>query len=120
LNNNLTPRRRKAVESLLTSGDVTCAALTAGISRETLYRWMKEEDFIQALKEAEAQALEGLSCSLVALGSKAANTLEAAMDDTDVPAAARINAARVVLDNLLRLRELVNLEERVSKLEAKK
>ena len=117
MTDNLTPRQRKAVESLLTTGDISQAAKAAGVSRETLYRWMRQEDFTAALQEAERQALESLSRALVSLGSQATETLQAAMSDTKSPAGARVRAADIVLARLLQLRELVTLEERVTELE---
>ena len=46
---NVTPKKRRAVEALLTNPDVTQAAKAAGVSRNTLYRWMKEPDFMVAV-----------------------------------------------------------------------
>ncbi len=73
---NLTPKQRKAIESLLTNCDTTQAAKAAGVSRETLYRWQREELFRAALNDATRQALEGLSRSLIVLGDAAVNALE--------------------------------------------
>jgi transposase-like protein len=115
---NLTPRRRKAVQELLTSGSVTAAAQAAGVSRETLYKWLKRDDFRRALTEAEGEALESLSRSLVVLGSKATQTLQDAMG-SDQPLWARIRAADIVLLRLLQLRELASLENRILELERK-
>ena len=113
----LTPRQRKAVEALLLTGDVSAAAKEAGVSRESLYRWMKEPAFLEAVRAAEALALDELSRLLVRLGRSAATTLETAMGDPAAPAATRVRAADVVLARLLQLRELATLEARVTELE---
>ena len=113
----VTPRQRKAIESLLTQGDAKRAAEVAGVSRNTLYRWLKQDRFKAALAEAEAEALISLSRALVRLGDKAATTLEDAMDDGDAALSARVRAADIVLSRLLQLRELVDLEGRIVKLE---
>ena len=119
---NLTPgdlpaRQRRAVAALLTAGDVTSAARETGVSRETLHRWLRQPAFLAAVREAEADALDELSRSLVRLGRSAAGTLEAAMGDATAPWATRVRAADAVLGRLLQLRELATLEARVAELE---
>ncbi len=116
---NLTLKQRKAVTALLTTPDVTTAAKDAGVSRETVYKWMQLPAFQTALHEAEALALAAVSRRLVTLADTATATLEAAMSDTATPAATRVRAADAVLARLLQVRELVTLEERVRELEAR-
>ncbi len=113
----LTPKQRKAVEALLTTGDVTAAAQEVRISKATLYRWLKEPAFHQAVRQAEAQALDDLSRLLVRLGRTAVATLAKAMSDPTVPAASRVRAADATLSRLLQLRELATLEARITALE---
>ena len=115
MSENVTPRKRRAIESLLTTGDKSEAAAVAGVRRQTVYRWLRQPAFRQALREAEAEALAGLSLALVNLGDKATKTLEAGMDaksDT-----VRVGSADIVLQRLLQLRELVDLDARVRLLE---
>ena len=115
----VTPKKRKAVEALLTKADIKKAAEAAGVSRKTLYRWLKDADFLAALAEAEAEALATLSRTLVALGDQAVAVLRDAMRDSTAPINARLRAADMVLSRLLQLRELVNLDRRLSNLEAR-
>jgi len=119
---NLTPgdlpaKQRRAVAALLTTGDVSAAARETGVSRETLHRWMRQPAFLEAVREAEADALDELSRSLVRLGRTATGTLEAAMGDPAAPWPTRVRAADAVLGRLLQLRELATLETRVAELE---
>ena len=114
---NLTPKQLRAVESLLTTGDKSQAAELAGVKRQTIYKWLKQPEFQQALREAEAEALQSLSQALARLGSKAADTLDKSMDaDSDQ---VRLRAADIVLNRLLQLRELVDLDARITELEAR-
>ena len=113
----LTPKQRKAVEALLTTGDVAAAAHEVGISKATLYRWLKEPAFHQAVRQAEARALDDLSRLLVRLGRTAVATLAKAMSDPATPASSRIRAADAALSRLLQLRELATLEARITALE---
>ncbi len=113
----LTPKQRRAVAALLTTGDVAAAAKEAGCGKVTLYRWMKQPAFLAVVREAEASALDELSRMLVRLGRTAAGTLAKAMGDSATPAATRVRAADAVLGRLLQLRELATLEARVAELE---
>ena len=114
----LTPKQRRAVEALLTTGEVAAAAAAAGVSRDTLYRWLKQPAFLAAVRGAEAAALDELSRALVRLGRTAAATLAKAMADPAAPWPTRVRTADASLERLLQLRELATLEARVQALEA--
>jgi len=111
-----TPKQRRALAELLTTGDKVQAAKAAGVSRRTLYRWLHQDAFRQALQAAETEALGELSRNLVRLAGKAARTLEDAMDNAEKDGQ-RIRAADIVLARLLQLRELVDIEQRLQALE---
>ena len=114
----LTSRQKLAIESILATGDVTIAAQSVGVNRATLYRWMKQPTFVQAVHAAEADAVEDLSRMLVRLGRTAVATLARAMNDPATPPATKVRAADATLSKLLQLRELATLEQRVAALEA--
>ena len=113
----VTPKQLRAVESLLTTGDKSEAAELAGVKRQTVYKWLKQPDFQQALRDAEAEALQSLSQALTRLGSKATRTLDKSMDAESETV--RVRAADIVLGRLLQLRELIDLDARVAELEGK-
>ena len=113
----LPPKQRKAVEALLTTGDVSAAAKEVGIVRDTLYRWLKQPVFALAVREAEARAIDDLSRLLVRLSRTATATLAKAMTDPVAPYPTRVRAADITLNRLLQLRELATLEARVTELE---
>jgi hypothetical protein len=114
---NITPRQRLALEKLIASGDRTEAAKAAGVSRQTVHRWMREETFRAALADAEALAVEALSRALLGLATQALATLRAAMADEGVAAGTRVKAADVTLARLVTVRELAALEMRLTELE---
>ena len=113
----LSAKQRKAVEALLTTGEVKAAAAEAGVHRDTLHRWLKQPLFLEAVRSAEAEALDELSRLLVRLGRTAVATIAKAMSDPVTPAATKVRAADVALGRLLQLRELAQLEARVQALE---
>ena len=117
MTDTVTPKQQKAIEALVLSGSVTEAAKAGGVNRKTLYVWLKQPAFKLALKEAEATALDNLSRRLVSLSDKAAGTLETVLDDLSTSAGHRLRASDIILSNLLRVKELVDLEARILALE---
>jgi len=118
-NRTLSPKQRRTVAALLTEPDTTAAAKAAGVSRDTLYRWLAEPAFQAALRDAEASAIAAVSRSLVRLAERAAATLDGAMTDPAAASSTKVRAADIVLARLLQVRELVALETRVAELEAR-
>jgi len=118
-NDTLSPKKQRAIEVLTTSGNVTEAARAANVSRKTLYRWLREPAFMEALEAVTQESLATLSRSLVRLGNLAAATLARAMVDNTAATGAKVRAADIVLARLLQLRELVSIESRLARLENK-
>jgi len=114
----LSGKQRKALEALLHTGEVSHAATAAGVSRDTVYRWMKQPLFAAAVREAEARALDEVSRVLIRLSRSAVGTLAGAMADREAPLGARVRAADITLNRLLQVRELATIEERLAALEA--
>ena len=94
----LTPRQEEAIAALLTCANVQEAARKVQIGRTTLYRWLKDETFLAAYKEARHQAMSWVPGRIQRLVGKAVHTLEHILDDPEAPAPARVNAARAVLE----------------------
>jgi len=114
----LSPKKRRAIEVLLSSGDLAEVERAAGVSRETLYRWLRQPDFKGALDLATSEALTNLSRDLVCLGSLAVQTLRQTMQNAEVPAGVKVRAAAETLVHITRLREFTDLEQRLLVLEA--
>lgn len=114
---NLTTRQRKAITALLTSANVAQAAKKAGVSERSIYRYLAEESFKQALLDAESEAIYQATRRLVGLQGLAIETLEEVLRDKAEKSSVRLKAATNVLDYLLKLRELRNVEERLAALE---
>lgn len=113
---NLTPKKRRAVLALVEHGDASNAATAAGVTRQTLYKWLQDDDFTQALREAEFRALQTFQRELVAMGSLAAAALRDGLVDEDIRV--RLRAADIFTQRLLQLRDLLDFEDRLQKLEA--
>ncbi len=115
--NELSERQRRAIAALLSARNVSEAAQAAQVGERTLRRWLAEPTFRAALTGAEGQAIDAATRRLVSLTDSAIDVLTTVMQDPDAPSGVRLRAAQGVLDNLLRLRELRNVEERLTRLE---
>lgn len=111
-------RQARAIAALLQARNLAEAAHMAGVSGKTLARWMAEPAFRAALLDAEGQAIDAATRRLVALQAGALDVLEAVLSDTSAAPGVRLRAVQAVLDNLVRLRELRSIEERLAALEA--
>jgi len=116
-NDTLSTIQRKAIACLLTERNVSTAAIRAGTTPNTLFKWLTKPNFREALTAAESQAIDESVRSLVRISGTAVDTLETTMKDPLASHAARVRSAQAVLDSLLKLREYRSLEERVTRLE---
>jgi phage terminase small subunit len=114
--NDLTRRQLKFVAALMESTTVAEAAHRAGIGEKTTHRYLKEPAVQNAIRAAGREQLESLTRRLRRLGQDAAETLGAAMQAEDASWSPRIKAADSVIGRLLKVSELLDLEERVTAL----
>ena len=111
----LTPRQAKFLPILLASPTYTQACQAGRVSRETLYEWLRQPGFKAELDrqrdELVAQGFALISQSVV----KAVETLVGLLDGSD----GRLKrlAARDVLDQHAKFRELDDLTRRIEAIE---
>lgn len=103
---------------LMTSPTLAAAAAELGMSVRQLYRWLDDPVFMAELKAAETAAIDQAVRRLVELSGAAVDTLDSAMHDDNASQGVKVRAADVALSQLLRLRELYDLEQRITALEA--
>ena len=116
----LASKQNKAIDSLLQSKTVGAAAESVGVSRGTLYRWLRRPDFQEVLRQKEGQVLDRAARRLILLANKAIDALESVMDDpVQKGSSQRRYAATAILDNVLKIWELRNVEQRITDLEAR-
>ncbi len=78
----------RAVEGLLAGESVTNAAKRAGVSRETVHRWQRQDfGFQAAYNRGRRKLLEAAEARVVALAHQAAVTIGNAIDKGDSTAA---------------------------------
>lgn len=111
----LTSTQLKSISYILESSSIEEAARKAKISRGTVYNWLKDNNFKKILeRERDALFFESLSL-LKQANIKAARTLIDLLESTDETT--RRLAAKEILSVSLRITEIRDFEERISRIE---
>lgn len=96
--------------------DAACKA--AGVPQRTLQNWLLEEDFQDALRQAESLLVDHAARRLLALTDGAIGALAEELSPYSKPQHS-LRAAELVLSHVLKWRELQDLEARIAALEAR-
>ncbi|URN12500.1 hypothetical protein LUW77_14975 [Streptomyces radiopugnans] len=112
------PKNRTAAVLALARGDDSeQVGREAGVSGRTVRRWLADDPtFALDVRDARTELLSLAVGRLAAASTKAVDTLVDALDNER--GQARVQAARVLLDACLALRESLDLEQRLAALEA--
>jgi hypothetical protein len=113
----ITAKQTKAITALLSERTTAAAAKAAKISERQLYRWLADPAFCAHLKQAEGQLLDGVTRRLLASVGAALDTLEE-LNTGAASESVRARVANDMLNQLLRVRELADIEKRLAVLEA--
>ena len=93
------PKKQAALEALLESSTLTEAAEKAGISRKTLYTYIRHDwDFSRAYKDMQDQSAIRAMESAQAARERASSVILSIMEDEKQPAAIRLKAAQAILE----------------------
>ena len=111
---NLTLRQVTALPHLLKPGSLAVQARHAGVHRNTLYRWLQDENFRECLEWLRKETMRFTQAQLQAMSYKAAAVIDDALDDDSVRV--RIEAARLVLTQAHNAQYGQELERRVENL----
>jgi hypothetical protein len=110
-------QREAAIAALLAASNLGEAAQSCRISVATLRRWRKEPKFAARYAEARAELLEFTINKLNAIGLDGVTALHRVAVDKTSPAGATVSAGRAILEVQLKAREVLDLTERLNKLE---
>ncbi len=113
----LTPKQEQALLALLAEPTIRAAGVASGVSETTLWRWLQLSEFQRRYRAARRQIVESSIGRLQKSCDDAVHALRMIIRDQSAPAAARVAASRVVLEQSLRALELEDLTERIERLE---
>jgi hypothetical protein len=103
--------------ALACGATVEAAAAQCGIAERTAYRRLKDPEFKSRLTRTRSEMIERATGMLTAAAGEAVRTL-LSLQKSAVPPAVRMSAARAILEIGMKLREVVDIEERLNRLEA--
>lgn len=83
----------------------------------TLQRWCQLDTFRVAVAEQETSLIDYTMRRTLQLQEKAIGVIEGILDDQEAPRSVRLRAAQTVLDTSMKLRELRDIEARLTALE---
>jgi Holliday junction resolvasome RuvABC DNA-binding subunit len=105
------------IAALLTSATIADAAKVAGIGDKTARRWMKDPDFAEQYRLARRSCMDQATAALQQAMSESVEALREIQFGGESEAA-RVSAARTIIDNALRSRESEDISARLDALEA--
>jgi transposase len=103
--------------SLACGATIEAAAAKLKVSTSTVNRRLKDPKFQKRLREVRSDMVARATSMLTAAAMEAVKTL-LALQSTETPPPVRLGAARAVLELGSKLRESIELSERVTALEA--
>ncbi len=107
--------KEKALTALLNSPSIREASKQSGLSEETIYRFLKEKDFLSEYRNARRATVENAITQIQTATSEAVETLKKNLHCENP--AVEIRAAQIILDNAIKGVELVDVMERLEILE---
>ncbi len=114
----LTPKQDRLIELLLSGINVSAAAKETGIADVTARRWLKDEHFLVAYRQAQQMLFDQALTGLMHKVEKAIATLDRNMDaDISIPASTQVRAAQIVLEQCIAIRKTAELEQKILELE---
>lgn len=112
----LTRKQRAFLSICPGNGNITELCERAGVTRSSFYTWIeKSPEFRAAYGEVYKNTLSELANRLVSLGGQALETLAGGM--TSDKESLRVKSAALVLSNLVSLKNVVDIEDRLTALE---
>jgi len=119
MSEKITRNQKRAIAALLEYPTIEQVAEAIGVNPRTVFRWLDDPGFRLALSSAEGQSLDKITRRLLMLGDQAIDAIESVLHEPNQEGATNKRlAAALILDQLLRLRELRSVEQRISDLEA--
>jgi hypothetical protein len=114
---SLTPKQTRAMLALLEHPTLKEAAAAVGVGETTLWRWTQEPSFKTAYMDARREAVKQSIAHLQSATGEAVTCLRDVMKSAKASDAAKVSAARAVLELALKATEIDDLANRVAELE---
>lgn len=106
----------RVLAALLQHPTVTDAAKASGISERSIFRWLQRKDFMEQYKAAQRAIVDDAISDLQGATKDAVATLRRSL--TCGSATSEVRAAQIILEQSFKGIEILELQERIERLEA--
>jgi transposase len=113
----LSPRQVTAIAHLLAGKTIEATATEVGVSQQAVDSWLRKAEFREELNRGKDAIYDAAVTKLTRLATKALDNLEAVLDSPTTPPNVRVQASKVVIDNVPKYRA-IDLGERLERIEA--
>lgn len=102
---------------MLTSKTVEEAYEKAGITRNTAYRYLKNDEWQEEYRNKRNELTDTLTSQLLQLGTQAVQTLRENLNDPDATPATKNTTAKTILDYIYSNYDREQIVERIEEIE---
>lgn len=113
----LSRKHLKFAELIASGATVQEAGQELAIAASTAYKWHSDPGVKEAIEGIRKGVLERIQGRLLSAGKVAVDTLIELCQDKDAPHHVRATSAKGILDSLLKVREVIDVEEKIRLLE---
>lgn len=113
----MTQQQEKVIKALLTCKTKRQASQAAGVSEATLYRLLKNPQFVQMLETVKKQVYYNVVFNLASLSQDSVSCLDNLISSPTTRPSVKCKASSFVIDKLLNVANYERLERRISRLE---
>lgn len=107
--------KTKALAALIKAASIAEAAKVSGLSEETLYRYLKDKDFLKDYRDARRAMVENAITQIQSATTEAVETLKKNLHCENPNAENR--AAQIILEHAIKVVEIIDILERLENLE---
>ncbi len=116
-NKHLSGRQIKAIPIILQADNYSEAARQIGVKRESIYRWLKDEQFKEELNIARRRMVKDSFLKIQRAANDAIDRLIKVCRDDEAPPNVQVSAANSILNHVFKSFELEDVESRLETLE---
>ena len=109
---------QRFAKAIVETGTFTAAAKECKISASTAYRWNRKPEVVDYVRQLKKAKMSALSAYMTKASGKAIDTITGIMNDADVNAQTRLQAAMFLVKTGYERLDMDDLEKRIEALEA--
>ena len=113
----LTRKQEQAIVALVSHRTIEDAAKSGGIGKTTIFKWLQDESFQNAYREARSQVVRHAIAQAQSACSGAVTVLEDVMNSFNSPASTKVSAAKAIIETSLKTVEMEDILARIERLE---